>query len=46
MTTKPPRQREGKPFPGGKKLRKALSKLVKRKETHAAKYSKKPGSMK
>lgn len=31
MTTKPPRQREGKPFAGGKKLRKALAKLAARK---------------
>ena len=31
--TKPPRQREGKPFPGGKKLRKALAKLAARNST-------------
>ncbi len=36
MTTKPPRQREGKPFPGGKKLRKALAKLQARKQALAA----------
>lgn len=30
MTTKPPRQRDGKPFVGGKKLRKALAKLAAR----------------
>ena len=32
MTTKPPRQRDGKPFPGGKKLRKSLAKLAARKQ--------------
>lgn len=31
MTTKAPRQREGKPFPGGKKYRKARAKLEARK---------------
>ena len=36
MTTKPPRQREGKPFPGGKKLRKALAKLTARKQALAS----------
>lgn len=50
MTTKPPRQREGKPFAGGKKLRKALAKLKARQEAANAKglrhSHRVPGSLK
>jgi hypothetical protein len=51
MTTKAPRQRPGKPFPGGKKLRKALARLTARKASVPAikgvnGHTKTPGSMK
>lgn len=45
--TEPPRVRPGQAYPGGKKLRKALERLAKRREAHGGKNATvAPGSMK
>lgn len=51
MTTKPPKQREGQEFPGGKTLRKRMKRLKARQEAMPSQSPKgmkmhKPGSMK